>query len=369
MASLETAAALVAAAATTPAVRNLTRAELRVRQQAREAASAAAAAAAGGEDDGSDEEPVGLNMLGIDDSESEGESDDGVSECDVAGLGQFLLTCAPDDGSADATLFAYTVWSGSKLMARWFVEHPELVRGKRTVELGAASALPSLVALALGSGTSVITDYPEPKVIAAINDNVDLNRELCSSGGDLEGGRVAVVGHLWGSSVGPVTAALVPGGARGEAGAVVVEREAGEAGEVGDAGEAGEVGEVARGEAVAGDAHDVAAAAATPAAHFDVAFLSECLWMHREHEALARSVDALLGPGGAAYLTFAHHIPGMEDADDAFFALCEERYGFATEELCVESMDYMWDARKSVAVYLRKITRVQTRDADGEEGA
>ena len=366
MASLEAAASSsAAAAATTSAVRNLTRAELRVRQKAREAASAAAA----GSDDGSDEEPVGLNMLGVEDSASEDEADDGVNECDVAGLGQFLLTCAPDDGSADATLFAYTVWSGSKLMARWFVEHPELVRGKRTVELGAASALPSLVALALGSGTSVITDYPEPKVLAAINDNVDLNRELCSGGGELEGGRVAVVGHLWGSSVELVTAALSPGGARGEAGAVV-EGEAGEAGEAGVAGVVAEAGGAARDEAVAGEAHDAAAtAAATPAAHhFDVAFLSECLWMHREHEALAKSVDALLGPGGTAYLSFAHHIPGMEDADDAFFTLCEERYGFQTEELCVESMDYMWDARKSVTVYLRKITRAQT-SGEGEEGA
>ena len=52
------------------------------------------------------------------------------------------------------------------------------MRGKRTVELGAASALPSLVALALGSAASVITDYPEPKVLRAIRDNVDLNFEL-----------------------------------------------------------------------------------------------------------------------------------------------------------------------------------------------
>ena len=49
---------------------------------------------------------------------------------------------------------------------------------------------------------------------------------------------------------------------------------------------------------------------------------------------------------------------GCEDADDAFFGLCEERYGMVTEELAVESMEYMWDKTKRVTVYLRRIARV-----------
>jgi hypothetical protein len=80
--------------------------------------------------------------------------------------------------------------------------------------------------------------------------------------------------------------------------------------------------------------------------------------MHSTHESLAASVDNLLHPvHGLAILTYAHHIPGKEKEDDAFFTLCEAQYGFVVEHVETRSMSYMWDSTKSIDVMLMVIRR------------
>lgn len=59
-----------------------------------------------------------------------------------------------------------------------------------------------------------ITDYPAPPVLEAITRTVhdDKNREVLGGGLD---GRVAVVGHLWGTDIAPLMA-LLPRETKGE---------------------------------------------------------------------------------------------------------------------------------------------------------
>jgi len=214
----------------------------------------------------------------------------------------FKLLLPPDVG----TLFAHQVWSGSILLAEFLASNAEkYVQNKKTVELGAGTALPSLVALAFGSQLSVITDYPDEEVLQSLKETVGYNWETCGR----PIGRVEVVGHGWGEPVDEITQTVSK---------------------------------------LSSDRNN---------GYFDLAILSECLWMHRSHGALVKSVDRLLHPErGCAILTYAHHVPGCEQADDAFFELCEER-GLSTIRQEAREMSYMWDSSKTIVVHLRIISR------------
>ncbi|XP_075241360.1 histone-arginine methyltransferase METTL23-like [Convolutriloba macropyga] len=49
-------------------------------------------------------------------------------------------------------------WPGAIVMARYFSANPEIVRGKRLVELGCGTGLPSIVALKLAAEHATLTD-------------------------------------------------------------------------------------------------------------------------------------------------------------------------------------------------------------------
>ncbi|KAL1837325.1 hypothetical protein VTJ49DRAFT_3984 [Mycothermus thermophilus] len=79
------------------------------------------------------------------------------------------------------------------------------VTGLSTIELGAGTALPSVMAGLLGAKRVVATDYPTPPVIATLRKNVAaLVREEYAVHGRFrvsaaqDGGEVRVVGHEWG---------------------------------------------------------------------------------------------------------------------------------------------------------------------------
>ncbi|EEY64717.1 uncharacterized protein PITG_16153 [Phytophthora infestans T30-4] len=111
----------------------------------------------------------------------------------------FRISVADDDGGIPGSLFACAVWNGAKFIAMHFAKHPELVEGRRVVEFGAASALPSLVALHFGAKLAVMTDYPNDLLLKNIETNIKRNAHLLGTG------RRDVRGHLWGSD----TAALL----------------------------------------------------------------------------------------------------------------------------------------------------------------
>ncbi|KUF77387.1 hypothetical protein AM587_10006321 [Phytophthora nicotianae] len=85
--------------------------------------------------------------------------EDFVLDLDVGGSApHFRISVADDDGGIPGSLFACAVWNGARFIAMHFANHPKLVEGRSLVEFGAASALPSLVALHFGAKLAVMTD-------------------------------------------------------------------------------------------------------------------------------------------------------------------------------------------------------------------
>ncbi|KAL2268539.1 hypothetical protein VTJ83DRAFT_3385 [Remersonia thermophila] len=129
------------------------------------------------------------------------------------------------------------------------------VTGLSTIELGAGTALPSVMAALLGAKRVAATDYPTPPVIATLKNNVQaLVTEEHAVPGRFRisaeaGGEVRVVGHEWGK---------LPGGEAGE----------------GDDN---------------GDDEDAAFTLSNKHA-FDRVIACDCLWMPWQHENLRRSI-------------------------------------------------------------------------------
>ena len=142
------------------------------------------------------------------------------------------------------TLFNNRIWNGALTIMDHIQRHPATVTGRAVVEFGAGSGLPSLVCGKLAAAVVVATDYPDPRAIATLQENVDAN--FGGDGGD--GAVVVAVGHLWGADVAPVIAS---GGAA-----------------IADGG------------------------------GFDVALMGDVLWKHDQHVPLLQSLAAVMKPGG-----------------------------------------------------------------------
>jgi len=92
----------------------------------------------------------------------------------------------------DAT--GFFVWPASRALATHLIAHPEMVRGKRVVELGAGAGLVGLVAAALGASEVVLTDLAG--TLPLLERNVERNEAAC-------GGRARAVELRWGAEAGP----------------------------------------------------------------------------------------------------------------------------------------------------------------------
>ena len=84
------------------------------------------------------------------------------------------------------------LWPTAVVLSRYLCAHPELVRGKRVVELGAGGGAVGLVCAALGAQRVVITDVPA--ALQLLSDNLARNPELAASG------RVSVAPCTWGDA-------------------------------------------------------------------------------------------------------------------------------------------------------------------------
>lgn len=136
------------------------------------------------------------------------------------------ITLADPDGDGDRQLFSHYLWNASLLLAE-FVEAGTLSRRRAsppcsssapppslrsplgpplidfditnltTIELGAGTALPSLLAALLGARRVVVTDYPASRIITNLCDNA--RRNVKSDVSPLSTlARVEVEGHAWG---------------------------------------------------------------------------------------------------------------------------------------------------------------------------
>ncbi|OWZ24785.1 hypothetical protein PHMEG_00053 [Phytophthora megakarya] len=66
------------------------------------------------------------------------------------------------------------LWTGSHFLSRYLWRHPELVRGKRVLELGAGTGICSIVSSKLGAVKCLATDGDE-EVVGLLTKNVQVN--------------------------------------------------------------------------------------------------------------------------------------------------------------------------------------------------
>ena len=108
---------------------------------------------------------------------------DGISVCTQP----VAPTCAEEQA-----LFADEIWPGAVKCADFLRKHPTVCKNKYVLELGAGAALPSLVSLALGASTVVITDFPNERILHNIKRMVIQNKFKLEH-------QAYVREHAWGS--------------------------------------------------------------------------------------------------------------------------------------------------------------------------
>ncbi|KAL3662111.1 hypothetical protein V7S43_012912 [Phytophthora oleae] len=254
-----------------------------------------------------DEDNVVGNLFLQNGEDNSYDPEDFVQELDVGDSApHFRISVADDDGGIPGSLFACAVWNGARFIAMHFAKNPALVEGQSLVEFGAASALPSLVALHFGAKVAVMTDYPNDLLLKNIETNIKRNKDL------LRSGRKEVQGHLWGSDVAGLLKCLDDSNMEPKR---------------------------------------------TEVTKFDVVVIAECLWLHDLHEDLLKSIDACLAPGGKAFVSFAHHVPGHEQHDLAFFTKAKKLYGFDAVHLDTLASPHIFNADRIVDQYLYVLTR------------
>jgi nicotinamide N-methyltransferase len=69
------------------------------------------------------------------------------------------------------SLWAHCLWNAGVYLAKYIDSNPELVKGKRVLEFGAAAALPSLCSALNGAEKVVITDHPDQVLVDMLNEN------------------------------------------------------------------------------------------------------------------------------------------------------------------------------------------------------
>ncbi|KAL7625569.1 hypothetical protein AAE478_004789 [Parahypoxylon ruwenzoriense] len=133
--------------------------------------------------------------------------------------GPLRIALADPRRESDRSLFSHYLWNASLLLAE-FVEAGALhlplrlgraapadfdVAGLECLELGAGTALPSLMAALLGAKDVVVTDYPSDTILETLRKNVAVNaKPHLSPSGTLA--PLTVAGHAWGERDNPFAA-------------------------------------------------------------------------------------------------------------------------------------------------------------------
>lgn len=91
-------------------------------------------------------------------------------------------------------------WAGGQALARWVLDHAEVVRGKRVLDFGTGSGLVAIAAAKSGARVHAVDIDPFATVAAALN--ADANGvELTTECGDLSGSAieadVVLAGDVW----------------------------------------------------------------------------------------------------------------------------------------------------------------------------
>lgn len=191
---------------------------------------------------------------------------------------------------------AHHLWNGAKMVSDFFEEDPKRVRGKTLLELGAAAGLPSLSAAILGAEKVVVTDFPDPDILAVMQKNVDECDETVEPRGSVAG-TVDVLGFVWGADPIPLLARLNP--------------------------------------------------SVTPSSpyeaytkKYDILVLADLLFRHSEHGALVKTIRETLHRSreSVAYVFFTSYRPWKKAMDEKFFDIAREQ-GFDVEQIAERKLD------------------------------
>jgi predicted nicotinamide N-methyase len=75
------------------------------------------------------------------------------------GRGESDELASSGEAEKDLDLLGLDIWPAAVTLGEYLASHPEIVRGKRVIELGAGVGLPGLVAGKVGAEQALITDY------------------------------------------------------------------------------------------------------------------------------------------------------------------------------------------------------------------
>ncbi|OAQ73818.1 phytanoyl-CoA dioxygenase [Pochonia chlamydosporia 170] len=192
---------------------------------------------------------------------------------------------------------AHHLWNGAKFISDYFEEDPSRVEGKSVLELGAAAGLPSLVAGILGAKKVVMTDFPDPDLVANMQKNIDECNGTVKPEGRIEQ-IIDAVGFVWGGDPEPLLARLTPASDTKEH-----QHQKNDEKET----EKGNTSQKATGDGMQ--------------QRFDVLVLADLLFRHAEHGALVKTIKETMRASrdSAAYVFFTSYRPWKRDLDMGFF--------------------------------------------------
>lgn len=104
-------------------------------------------------------------------------------------------------GQTLAPPFWASAWAGGQALARYVLDHPEAVAGRRVLDLASGSGLVAIAAAMAGAATTTANDI-DPYAIAAINANAEANGVAVNVqsgdllGGDGDGAEVVLAGDV-----------------------------------------------------------------------------------------------------------------------------------------------------------------------------
>ncbi|EDO15860.1 hypothetical protein Kpol_1009p6 [Vanderwaltozyma polyspora DSM 70294] len=176
-------------------------------------------------------------------------------------------------------LWGHLLWNAGIYTAKHLDKHPELVQDKTVLELGAASALPSLISALIGAKKVISTDYPDADLLANIQYNVDhlvFNGEELSNDpavlkSQLDERNLVVEGYIWGNEYTPLV------------------------------------------DHIGGDS-----------SKFDLVILSDLVFNHTEHHKLLKTTKDMMAKDGKALVVFSPHRPWLLENDLSFFETAKE---------------------------------------------
>eukprot|EP01038_Epipyxis_sp_PR26KG_P015008 gene15008-20193_t len=205
----------------------------------------------------------------------------------------FRLVVAPNDFNKDKKcLFATMIWQGSILLSEFLNQRSIVdiyIKGNSIIEFGSAAGLPSLTCHQNFAKLVCASDYPANEVINNLKLNILNNKKINDisvmstndSRSDASDGIIEVIPHIWGESVEEL---------------ITVNN---------------------------GNCYDVVIAA-------------ECLWNHNSHQVFLNSINSVLKPRGYLFISYSHHIPGLENEDLNFFKLASQLGIHITESHIME---------------------------------